>query len=607
VPWPDAPYTYFANNARLDRVLAEFASSFSLSLSLAPGFSSGPAAPTGGAPQLNASAGPLGTALVNGRFNTKNPTEFIGRLAGVYGFTWYTHAGTLFVSRASDVVVRPVSAGTGNIASLRQALTDMGVLDTRFGWGEIPEQGVAMVTGPASYVALVESTVRSLPTIPGGQQVMVFRLKHAQVDDRSIFFRDKEITTPGLATILRNLILGIGATGRGGVNNEALSALAAPLRDNPPVISNGASTAPPAATGPQAGSSAGGTSNVGTAQGGGAANRPSGGATGGGQGSGQQAIRTRQASIQADPRLNALIVQDIPERMPIYERLIAQLDVPTPLVEIEAMIVDVNSQRLSELGINWGGRRSGTAAGFGNLNAAASAAQINVVRAPRATTAIDPSTVVANVGNYLVAQLRLLESLGDARIQSRPSVLTVENVGAILDLSETFFIRVTGERVASVTPVTAGTTLRVTPRVIESSERPGERNVLLVVDIEDGQIQDRTIDTLPTVRRSSVSTQAVILENDTLLIGGYNSSQNIERINRVPGLGAIPGVGMLFSNSTIDVQQRERLFLIRPRIVGTTSSPLLPIAAQTLPSIEQPPSPAQAPAAPSTAPTPPAP
>jgi len=168
-----------------------------------------------------------------------------------------------------------------------------------------------------------------------------------------------------------------------------------------------------------------------------------------------------------------------------------------------------------------------------------------------------------------------LQTDGDANIQSRPSVLTTDNTGALLDLSETFYIRLQGERVASVTPVTAGTTLRVTPRVIDGLEQM----VQLTIDIEDGQIQDRQIDTLPTVRRSSVSTQAIVRENETLLIAGHSSDQNIDSNQRIPVLGEIPGVGLLFSNKSRSVQKRERLFMIRPKIVSIPA-PEVPAAAK---------------------------
>ena len=519
-PWPEAPFSHYAENTPLDKVLGDFAAGFSLRLDL----------------------GDEVSGSVNGRFNARSPTEFIDRLGGVYGFVWYVRQGTLHVVRNSKVVSRALAVPPGGLTSLRKALTEMGVIEPRFGWGELPEQGVVLVSGPPQYVATIEQTLALLPRSPGGQQVAVYRLRHASVDDRRILYRDREITTPGLATVLRNLI-----SGQGGAPSETLAAIAAPLRGI------AGETAPAAAQATTA-----------------AAPRP------------LNLQQARAPSLQADSRLNALIVQDVPERLPIYEKLIAMLDVPTALIEIEALIIDINAQRLEELGIAWGGRSGGVAFGFGNPATALASGAISLVSGGKTVT---PATVSVDTGNYLVARIRALESKGDAQIQSRPSILTVDNVGALIDLSETFYIRTSGERVATVTPVTVGTTLRVTPRVIEQGPGQG-RVVQLVVDIEDGAIQDRTVDTLPTVRRSVVNTQALVNEDATLLIGGYRTDQKVSNHERVPVLGAIPVLGALFNTKTADVQQRERLFMIRPRIVT------LPVSPSTAPTPPAPAAPA---------------
>jgi type III secretion protein C len=508
-PWPEAPYTHNANNQRLDAVLAEFASGFGLSLAITPD---------------------MGSALVNGRFTVKSPTEFMSRLAGVYGFVWYTHAGTLFISRASDVTTRSVAAPGGAVGAggLRKALTELGVFEQRFGWGELSDQGVALVSGPATYVNLIESTLRSLPV--RSQHLGVFRLQHASAEDRTVMYRDKEITTPGLASTLRELLSG---QGRGGAGNASLNVLAAPLRSAPAF--GGENASPGLTTG----------------------NNPS-------AATAVPVGRTASTvSIQSDPRLNAIIVQDSAERMPIYQKLIEQLDVPTAQIEIEAMIIDINTERARELGVNWAARTANAAAGFGAIGDAANGT-LSIIRGSGA----DATTMAIPVGNYLLSQIRLLESQGDAQIQSRPSVLTTENLGALLDLSETFYIRTVGERVANVTPITAGTTLRVTPRTLRNGDR---QLVELKIDIEDGQIQDRQIGALPTVRRSTVNTQAIVMQGEALLIAGYSSDQNIISDQKVPVLGDIPGLGALFSNKTRVNQKRERMFLIRPKVVAYSS------------------------------------
>lgn len=553
-PWTEAAYSYYADNASMAQVLGDFAGSFSLSLELSP--------------QV--------TGKVQGKFNSASPTEFMDRLASVYGLTWFTHAGTLYVARTTEVTTRSISAGGGNIATVRQALQSLGVLDARFGWGELPEQGIALVSGPSAYVALIERTMAQLPQMAGGQQVAVFRLKHATVDDRTILYRDRQITTPGLAQVLRNLIG--GQTGGSGVNNALISSVA-PAGGQPglPGMANAANTVglsfDPYSSGLPNGpmASANGTANATGAQTGAVK-------TAAGAGAG---MRRLAPSIQADSRLNAIIVQDTPERMPLYKSLIEQLDIPSPLIEIEAMIIDINSTRLDELGIAWSGRSGGTVAGFGNMTSKGDGNDLVLGAVSRSAT-IDPTSLVVSSGNFLINRIRALEGTGEAHIQSRPSILTIDNIGALLDLSETFYIRSVGERVATITPITAGTTLRVTPHFVERPEGPV---IQLDVDIEDGQIQDTKIDTLPTVRRSVVSTQAIVGEGQTLLIGGYKSTQSTRDVNKVPGLGSLPGIGLLFSNKTNNQQSRERLFMIKPRLVTLPTSVTTAIDALRAPSI----------------------
>lgn len=537
-PWTNAPYSYYAENASMAQVLGDFASSFSLSLQLSP--------------QV--------TGKVQGKFNSASPTEFIDRLAGVYGLTWFTHAGTLHVGRTTEVTTRSISAGGGNIATVRQALLSLGVLDERFGWGELPEQGIALVSGPAPYVALIERTMAQLPLMAGGQQVAVFRLRHASVDDRTILYRDRQITTPGLAQVLRNLIGGQG--GGAGVNNSLLSSVAP--GQGLPGLAGAANTAglsfDPNSSGLPTGpfASPNGTANATGAQ---TAANP--GARAAGTANSASGMRRLAPSIQADSRLNAIIVQDTAERMPLYRSLIEQLDVPSPLIEIEAMIIDINSSRLDELGIAWSARRGGAVAGFGSMTPRGDGNDLVLGAVSRAAS-VDPASLVVSSGNFLINRIRALESTGEANIQSRPSILTIDNIGALLDLSETFYVRSIGERVATVTPITAGTTLRVTPHYVQ---RPDGPVIQLDVDIEDGQIQETESDTLPRVRRSVVSTQAIVGEGQTLLIGGYKSTQSTRDVNKVPGLGSLPVLGMLFSNKVQNRQSSERLFMIKPRLV----------------------------------------
>jgi type III secretion protein C len=93
------------------------------------------------------------------------------------------------------------------------------------------------------------------------------------------------------------------------------------------------------------------------------------------------------------------------------------------------------------------------------------------------------------------------------------------------------------------------------------------------IDIEDGQVNDARVDTLPTVSSSTVSTEATVLDGESLLIAGYGSDRKINARKQVPILGDLPAIGSLFSDTTRTLQKRERMFVIRPRVVGYPGQP----------------------------------
>lgn len=516
-PWPDASFTYIADKQELSVVLESFCQTFGLQL-------------------LSSQAVLARKEIVNGKLSTSSPTEFLNQLASTYGLQWFYYGGTLYVSRNFETATRSISPGATLLANFHKALIELGIVEQKFGWGELPDRGVAIISGPPAYVDLVVWAVSTLPLPQPDQQIKVFRLKHAQVDDRVIAYRDQKITTLGVANILRNLIN--SDISRFGANTTEAPALAAPLK----IIQ---------ANGPQQDTKSG------------EFNKPE-------AGNGQEGTKNenknsednrRRPVIQSDSRLNAVIIKDIPQRISIYEDLINALDIPSKLIEIEAVIVDVNSSRVSELGIDWGARAGNVAGGFGIPAKTPDSATATVVIGK----GVNPATVIADAGSYLMARVRLMEGDGDAKIVSRPSILTMDNLGALIDLSETFYVQSVGERVANVVPVSVGVTLKVTPHIIDINN---QLSVHLVVDIEDGALQDRVIQNLPTIRRSTIGTQAVMKENQSLLIGGFNSEQDLRQVDGVPSISNIPFFGIFFKKKATNRSKRERLFLITPKIIS---------------------------------------
>jgi type III secretion protein C len=511
-PWGGGNYAYYAQKSPLAKVLSDFSNNFGVRLNLGNGV----------------------TGLVNGRIAGASPTEFLDLLTSAYGLKWFYADGTLYVVSAIDWRTQSVPVSPATMPGLKQALNDLRIIDDRFGWAELPEQGLLLISGPRDYVTLITDTIRSLDLAPSGARFAVFRLRYASVADRNLTLRDRQVVIPGVASVLRSLIEGSDRTAAPGVLASA----------------NGANGA----------SANGGMSSLTSVS-------DSSGKAGGGAKSAGKALldADRRSSIQADSRLNAIVIRDAPEMIPVYEKLIATLDVPTQLVEIEAMIVDINKTRLKELGIDWTAAGGVLAAKVGDV-AATPTTGSSIVAVSLGADKSGSNVLRSGVAG-LLARIRLLENLGDAKIIGKPMILTTDNSAAVIDLSQTFYTAVTGERVANLVPVTTGVMLKVIPHVVAKAD--GTNEIQLEVDIEDGTLINRVGLALPVVQRSTISTQAIIQERQSLLLGGFDSQEQTDTTQRVPLFGSLPVVGGLFRSSSSTTNQRERLFMITPRVVAS--------------------------------------
>jgi len=104
----------------------------------------------------------------------------------------------------------------------------------------------------------------------------------------------------------------------------------------------------------------------------------------------------------------------------------------------------------------------------------------------------------------------------------------------------------------------------VSPHVFKEDE---EVRIKLLVQIEDGEIEQTLVKEIPRVRRSSINTQALIGAGESLLIGGMVKVATNEGVTKVPLLGDIPVLGNLFKSRNDRNEHTERLFLISPRLI----------------------------------------
>ncbi len=525
--WKESGFSINANGMPLGRVLREFGTIYGVKL------------------QVNTNV----SDPVKGRVQGSNGAEFLDRLASNYKFNWFVYNKTLYIVSDDDNRSVRIQVGEDAVQDAKTALTGVGLFDDRFGWGELPDEGVVLLSGPREYVRLAseillpdgKKTTASGSTAPTGKgrQMMLFRLKFASATDRVINIRGQKETVPGIKTMLSNLL-----QSSGGGNGDKLSGdtpkfdLSSNKRSRNPV--NGPGTTREVG----AGSAARNDSRV----------EDDDEVSSSGSRS-KNAGREEKPRIEADASLNAIIIYDNVNKHDLYQNLIAELDVEPGQVEIEALIVDIDRNSLSEMGVEWAveiGNRSATFNGTTGDSAGTS-------------LPIPGSTMLIRNAGKFYARLKALEGTGDAHVLAKPTVLTLENVAAVLDLSQSAYVPLVGERVADLANVTAGTMLRVVPRILRDG--PNRTRVRLDVDIEDGTLGDANSKT--NVTRSTITTQAIIDLQSTLMIGGYHSESKTQQHNKFPILGDLPGVGGLFRNTNDTTRNRERLFLITPRLAET--------------------------------------
>ncbi|MFM2594731.1 type III secretion system outer membrane ring subunit SctC [Vibrio harveyi] len=453
---------------------------------------------------------------VSGRFTPEDPAEFLDYLAQVYNLMWYFDGAVLHVYKATETRSRLLQLELLTARELRSTLISTGIWDSRYGWRAAENKGLVYLAGPPRYVDLVVQTAEALESRLVQKSnstdelfVDIIPLKYASATDREITYRDQGVTVPGIASVLSRVLSGVQTQVK--VANESEEA---------------------------------GASKSATVT--------------------KKASVHSGASVEAEPGLNAIIVRDTQARLPLYRKLIAQLDQPQSRIEVALSIVDISANDLSQLGVDW---RAGVAVGNNSILDLKTTGDVADGDVELGSGQTFKSLLDATNLNYLLAQIRLLESRGSAQVVSRPTLLTQENVEAVLNNSSTFYVKLIGKETAALEQVTYGTLLKIVPRIVGDRfvERP---EINLSLHLEDGaQISDGDIDGVPSIRKTEISTLATVKQGQSLLIGGVYRDEISNKLRKVPLLGDIPYLGALFRSTENTTRRTVRMFIIEPRIV----------------------------------------
>ncbi|MED5622301.1 type III secretion system outer membrane ring subunit SctC [Ideonella sp. BN130291] len=493
---------------------------------------------------------PKVAGAISGKFNG-SALKILDSVCTTNGLTWFYDGAFLFIEPASEArsEVLPVS----NATRVADALKRLGIADSRYPVTLLDRdgQGSLHASGPKRYIEMVKQTVKLMDArgaSADNAEIRLFPLRYAWAADFKIMRAGRETSIPGVANVLRSLYSKGGAAGGMGRAPSAPfymgatrqlklrtgDTIEAPKVELPGLQSDDAPLS--------------GGVNVGS---------------------------NELPQFQADTRMNAVIVRDLPERMDQYARLIQSMDVRPRLIEIEVTIMDISTDTLDSLGVDWRLHGGHGDLQFGRGNAPAQSWNNSNTEAGQ-TGPASPVGMVLNAAlghdarRYLLARVSALAERGRANFVARPKVLTLDNNEAVLENLSQFYVRVNGFQDASLFNVTTGTAVRVTPLIVDES---AARGVMMSINIEDGDLSSASVDQIPIVRRRTVNTQALVDEGQSVLIAGYTSEEKTSATTGVPLLSDIPVVGRLFRYDEKKQTNMERFYLLTPRLVTTRGTP----------------------------------
>ncbi len=285
-----------------------------------------------------------------------------------------------------------------------------------------------------------------------------------------------------------------------------------------------------------------------------------------------------RGTVSVDERTNSLWVQDTPDKLKEIKDFISKLDVPVRQVSIESRIINIDNTFEEDLGVRWGvtgfNDTSGTLnganvlAGGGAPSSIPVADRLNVDFPATPVSSAQPASVgiaLAKFANnaYLDLELSALETEGHAKIISSPRLITSNQQAALIQQgTEIPYEESTSSGATSTAFKEAVLALRVTPQIT-----PDNRLILKLQVNEDKPEAQAELGQPPAISTQEIRTQVLVDNGQTIVLGGIYEQTDQTTVTRVPFLGTLPVIGVLFRSTQIIKERTELLIFITPKIV----------------------------------------
>lgn len=298
-------------------------------------------------------------------------------------------------------------------------------------------------------------------------------------------------------------------------------------------------------------------------------------------GSGGSSSANASISIQADESTNALVITAPAGIFRALESVIRQLDVRRAQVLVEAVIAEISTDKTANLGIQWAYSGAGDGSGpvgISNLPGTGNSL-VGVISAIRANTV--PSigsgitlgaADVSGATNFAIL-LQALASDADTNVLSTPTLVTMDNEEAEIVVAQnvpfiTGQFTNTGATGGSTNPFQTierrdvGVTLKVKPQINEGDA------IKLEINQESSSLAASVTGASDLVtNKRSIKTNVVVDDGNILVLGGLIRDDQLENVQKIPGLGDLPLVGALFRTTGSTLRKTNLMVFLHPTII----------------------------------------
>jgi type IV pilus secretin PilQ/predicted competence protein len=267
-------------------------------------------------------------------------------------------------------------------------------------------------------------------------------------------------------------------------------------------------------------------------------------------------LLTDRGKASSDPRSNSIILQEVPDNMDAVLSFISELDKPARQIKISTQILEISSDGLSELGINWTAQGS-----YSSDDGGRSIYQTGKVLADRVS---DPhgqySVQTLGRGWSVDAVVSAIVKSGKGKIVAHPEITTVDNTEARIQMGQKVPVKQFDESGNIITKFEeVGTILKVTPHIT------AENQILMHLSPERSTYQFDPNGVI--INTSNAETNIIVANGQTAVIGGLTTQDEIESVTGVPILKDIPLLGMVFRYSNKRTESRDLVIFVTPTIV----------------------------------------